>query len=511
MTLALLIGAWLISETISAAENETRLQIRVKSDSPEMLPCRLHVFDVDRNRSVRTQNLPFWHDHFVCNGEIDLKVEPGNYRIEIERGPEWTRGGWGVLVEAGRTEKYTQELLRIADMPSEGWHCGDLHVHRPVEQIPLLMNAEDLHISPVITWWNQKNLWTKEMPPTTLTQQLDDNRIYNVMAGEDEREGGALLFFGLNQPLPITKATREYPSPVKFIEMARQQNPRTWIDIEKPFWWDVPVWLALGKVDSIGIANNHMCRSSMYETEAWGKPRDALRLPPPCGNGYWSQEIYYHVLNAGLHIPPSAGSASGVLPNPVGYNRVYVYTGTETLRDAEQLWWDGLKAGRSFVTNGPLLRVRAYGHPPGHTFRAPAGSMLSIPLKIRLTTLDDVEEIEMIQNGKVVDRIPVTKNPDYSTEWTLNVKESGWFLLRAIAKNQRTFRFASTAPFYVEFGEMKECISRKSAQFFLDWVNERAERVPAKLEEPDQLREVLDYHNRAREFWQKRVAAANAE
>ena len=48
---------------------------------------------------------------------------------------------------------------------------------------------------------------------------------------------------------------------------------------------------------------------------------------PRSGNGYWSQEIYYHLLNCGLRLPPSAGSASGVLPNPVGYNRVYVHVG----------------------------------------------------------------------------------------------------------------------------------------------------------------------------------------
>src|SRR5262249_705740 len=85
------------------------------------------------------------------------------------------------------------------------------------------------------------------------------------------------------------------------------------------------------QIDSIGLANNHMCRDRMYEDEAWGKPRIAERLPAPLGNGYWSQEIYYHVLNCGLRIPPSAGSASGVLPNPVGYDRVYVHVGPISL------------------------------------------------------------------------------------------------------------------------------------------------------------------------------------
>jgi len=30
--------------------------------------------------------------------------------------------------------------------------------------------------------------------------------------------------------------------------------------------------------------------------------------------------------------------------------------------------------------------------------------------------------------------------------------ESGWFLVRVITDNPKTFRFASTAPYYVEIG-----------------------------------------------------------
>ena len=43
-----------------------------------------------------------------------------------------------------------------------------------------------------------------------------------------------------------------------------------WIDAEKPFWWDMPIWLASGKIDSIGLANNHMQRDGMLTNEAWG-------------------------------------------------------------------------------------------------------------------------------------------------------------------------------------------------------------------------------------------------
>ena len=39
---------------------------------------------------------------------------------------------------------------------------------------------------------------------------------------------------------------------------------------------------------------------------------------------------------------------------------------------------------------------------------------------------------------------------------TVRFERSGWFLVRAIASEEKTFRFASTAPFYVEIGPEKE-------------------------------------------------------
>src|SRR5262249_60522616 len=95
------------------------------------------------------------------------------------------------------------------------------------------------------------------------------------------------------------------------------KDEEAWTEGGKPFWWEVPAWVAAKQVDSIGIANNHMCRDRMYETEAWGKRRVVERYPAPRGNGYWSQDIYYRLLDCGLRIPPSAGSASGRLPHPL--------------------------------------------------------------------------------------------------------------------------------------------------------------------------------------------------
>ena len=493
-----------IPTVIGAQAAQVEIAVQEKP-SGRPVPCRIHLKD-SAGKPQRAPGLPFWFDHFDCPGMARLPLDPGRYTIEIERGPEYARVADAFEVKEYGKHRFTYELKRLIDLAGEGWWSGELHVHRPVEAIELLMRAEDLHVAPVITWWNKQNLWAKKKLPDKTLIRFDNNRFYQVTAGEDEREGGALLYFNLAKPLPITAATREYPSPMTFVAEAHLLDEDVWIDIEKPFWWDVALWLASGRMKSIGLANNHMCRDRMYESEAWGKPRLVERLPAPLGNGYWTQEIYYHLLNAGLRIPPSAGSASGVLPNPVGYNRVYVHLGSELTYEN---WWQGLRAGRSFVTNGPLLRVRADDKLPGHVFIAEAGRTLKLELRASLTSNDPIRHLEIIKNGQVERKVAVGELAKTGALGAVTFRESGWFLVRAIADNKKTFRFASTAPFYVEIGAKKERISKSSAQFFLDWTRERMTRV--KVDDPAQRQEVLQHHRRAERFWQDRVDKANAE
>ena len=127
------------------------------------------------------------------------------------------------------------------------------------------------------------------------------------------------------------------------------------------------MWLASGMVDSIGIAHNHMQRGGVLANEAWGRPRDKQRFLIPRQRLLDARDLLSR-LNCGLRLPPTGGSASGVLPNPVGYDRVYVHLDDDLTYGK---WWDGLKAGRVFVSNGPLLRCRANGELPGHIFTTP--------------------------------------------------------------------------------------------------------------------------------------------
>lgn len=78
--------------------------------------------------------------------------------------------------------------------PGEGWWGGETHVHRPAADAELLMRADDLAVARVISWWNRTNPWLKQTPPAPQPVGFDGTRSWHALGGEDERDGGALLF-----------------------------------------------------------------------------------------------------------------------------------------------------------------------------------------------------------------------------------------------------------------------------------------------------------------------------
>jgi hypothetical protein len=502
-----------------AAGGKGELEVRViDKDTGKPIAARMHLKDA-KGKPVKVPKVPYWNDHFVFEDKIRLELPLGMYTFEMERGPEYrTMSGYFTL-EKGANDAKEVVLSRYIDMSKAGWWSGDMHIHRDPKEIELHMLAEDLHVAPVITWWNDRNVFKDKGPPKETQVTFGDNRMYNLLAGEDEREGGALLYFNLDKPLPVSGSKREYPSPMKFVEQAKM-NPAVHIDIEKPFWWDMPTWVASGQVNSIGLAHNHMHRDGVYSGEAWGKARDTKLYPEPRGNGRWTMDIYFNLLNAGIRLPPSAGSASGVLPNPVGYNRVYVHCGDKLTWES---WFENLRKGRVVVTNGPMMQPRVHCTPakaagqdvdpegalPGHVFQVEEGESVELDVALNLSTRDKIQYLEVIKDGKVAHEVRLD-------EWAkkeghlppIKFEKSGWLAVRGVADAEKTYRFAMTGPYYVQVG-YKPTVSKKSAQFFLDWVVERAKRI--KLDDEAQKAEVLEYHRMARDFWKKKVDEANSE
>ncbi len=483
--------------------------IVVDKQTGQPIPCRMHLRSANGRPRV-PKKAAAWDDHFVVPGRITLDLPIGNYSFEVERGLEYlvVRGHFSINNSLA-DDSQKLELQRFTDLSKEGWWSGDVDVRRPAQDIQLLMQAEDLHVVPLQTWWNGH---TQPLLPKTAEKQLlvsfPEDRYAYLMAGEQTRPGGSLLYFNLPAPLNLGAANSEYPPISKDVSKARETT-HAWIDATRPYWWDLPAWVANHDVDSIQVLNGNVCRGKVINQETGGKPRDLSSFGGPWGNAQWSQEIYFHLLNCGLRMPLTAGSGSGVAPNPVGYNRVYVYVPEEFSYDK---WWEGLRAGRVVLTNGPILVPKVNGFEPGHVFQAAKGEELELEVGLTLSIRDpdqqQISYLEVVENDQVKLSIRFAEYAKSGKLPRLRFQRSGWFLLRVVTDFRPSYRFAMTGPYWVDFGDERP-VSKRSAKFFLDWVYERARQI--QIDNPAQRSEVLQYHRKARDFWQDLLSKANAD
>lgn len=487
---------------VLAAGGELRL-IVLDAETGQPVACRMTLRSQNgKPRLIRT--LPHWHDHFVLDGRLTLKLPRGTYEFEIERGPEYVNAyGHFEMLDNSNDEK-TVELKRGINMAAGGWWSGDFDVRRPTRDLKLLMQAEDLHVLVGLPPPDKKNASMVVNGAGAGPVQFDGNRFYDLSATLDQRDGGPLLLFGAAAPLDPQAPRYAGKAGLQDL-LAPLERAELWVDVPQPSAWDLPLWLAAGVVDSIELANRDLGRPPAAVAERAGMPRDRVRFAGPRGAGLWSQFIYYQALNAGFRIPPTAGSGSGESHNPVGCNRLYVYAGDELSYEG---WWEGLRAGRVVVTNGPLIQPIVAGKRPGHVFRAAAGQALDFDVNLNLTTRDPISYLEIVKNGQVEEAVRIDEWARHGGRLpALSFDESGWFLVRAVTDVDKTYRFASTGPYYVEIGDRPH-ISRGACQFFLDWLDERIKSLSSGGKASPSALAPFDA---ARAYWQRRLDEATAE
>ena len=263
------------------------------------------------------------------------------------------------------------------------------------------MEADDLHVAEVVTWRNDKTRRGDRLPKEPIVC-FDHNRYYNQMAGASVRSGHRIAAVQSPAPLKLPATEGEYPPIVKLLLDARGKG-NLWVDVSRPFWWDLPMLVATGQVDSIEVAHGQMCRETVISSEKGGRPRDRVRYPDPWGNAQWSMYIYFQLLECGLRIPPSAGSGVGRVAQPGGLQpRLRPRRRRFHLREVVAR----ISRRPGVVTNGPLLKPLANGELPGHVFQADKGAKLDFEISLTLWTREPVSYLEIIKNGKVEHSVP---------------------------------------------------------------------------------------------------------
>jgi hypothetical protein len=446
--------------------------------------------------------------NFIAPGKFEIALPADTYTLTIERGPEYYPETRRIGIQKGVQHSERIELRRWINMNALGWYSGDLHNHRRWEDMPELLLANDLNLAPTLTQWFSTNYFRtgqpdSSAPPVVPTvgavRVVDATHAYSIADTEVERmyEGpGAICMLALRFPLAFRGDLVSPPNTV-FTELAHRQCG--YVDAEKIIWRDTVALVALGQVDFAGLVCNHFNRHGVIVKIDDIDGPIAMEKPEyltPEGIPLWFMEIYYKFLNCGFRLPVSAGSATGVMPSPLGFNRVYVYLpGGFEYHD----WFRGLKAGRSFGTNGPMLFLTVNDDKPGARLYLPerGGDVNRLRLRAEARSARELDRLEIIWSGQVVKTIRASGGSrELHVEYEFDAQRSGWFAarvfekpapaiemdvqktgwlsLRVSEKPAQASRFAHTSPIYVRVGNDPGLVP-EDAKFFLDWIDREIE------------------------------------
>jgi hypothetical protein len=234
--------------------------------------------------------------------------------------------------------------------------------------------------------------------------RIDDRHlftIYNIEYEPSRSPTGAVLLMGMNKLIEGGN-----PPPLEPVfDQAHQRGG--FVDMEKHSWAWAPVIAATGKCDAFELANNHHWREKCLYID-FEVPMRSLKPDYPQTIEGWTLygfDSWYTYLNCGFDLAPIAGTANGVHPNPFGHSRVYVKC-TDAARAASgnrlelSVWRRNMRAGRSFVTTGPVLFFEVAGRVPGDEMRL--NGPQKVTCRVQLKSLSKPERVEIVRGGELV-------------------------------------------------------------------------------------------------------------
>ncbi len=136
-------------------------------------------------------------------------------------------------------------------------------------------------------------------------------------------------------------------------------------------------------------------------------------------------------------------------------------------------WIEGLRTGRSFVTNGPMLEFSVGTAQLGDTIKLDAARELAVIAKAQ--SHFPMAKVEVLYNGEVVASVPLSDNKQNATiENSIKIDRSGWLALRASGPGNVDHPVGSldahTSSIYVEVAG-SPAGARADAEFFLKWID----------------------------------------
>ena len=375
---------------------------------------------------------------FYVDGAFDVLVPPGAYTVGLSKGFEYVQQS--IALDVPSSSGLTREvaLARWVDMPARGWYSSDDHIHlrrSPGDDAAIVrwIAAEDIHVGNLLhmgDFWTTY-YWQYAFGPKG--RYHESGRW--ISPGQEEPrtpEIGHTISLGASQ---LVRFRGDYYSYDRLFDRVHE----------------------LGGVT--GFAHQgilfHGYRGMVLNTLR-GK-NDFLELAQFCApGGPLPLDHYYMFLDLGVRLTALAGSdfpwcgrgpAFG-LPAPaiaqIGNARFYTYVGGPLSFES---WLAALKAGRTFVTTGPMVLLTVNDRIPGDTLDVKPGARIRVVAEaLGHASQVPLKSLEIVGHGRVLARADGQGAARLAAEIDLPVSHGMWIAAKAEAG---VAQLAHTTPVYV--------------------------------------------------------------
>ena len=364
---------------------------------------------------------------FYVSGSYEARVPAGTYEVVVSRGIEYRFHHGKVEIRPDETSTVPVALERYVDQPARGWYSGDAHIHIQRDTVRddntwAQVAAEDVHVANLLQMGNMAGTHFGQ-PDWGAAGRFERDGHALVSGQEDPRtvHRGHTIHHNLQRPLHlgpesyflyhrVFEESRLQGGVSGYAHQAELFNGRRGIALDVPF----------GIVDFVEILQQG-------------------RLPT---------DLWYGFLNLGYKLLPAAGSDFPYMDLP-GVVRSYVKIDGPFSVDA---WFDSFRAGRLYVTNGPLLEVTVDGRLPGDELHVEPGAAVEVVAEALLNPdLDRLDRLELVVHGEVVGIEPANGRDRVRLRRTVTADRSLWLAVRAFGERQEpgNITVAHSAPLYV--------------------------------------------------------------
>jgi hypothetical protein len=320
---------------------------------------------------------------FYTAGHASVSLPPGSYALRVFKGNEFRTARRTIEITSGETQSETLSLTRWTNPLQSGWVGADDHIHITrdrAEQNPWLlewMRAEGMAVA------NLLQMGTADQFDVTPQYAFGDAGVY----GEGTGEGETRLFAG-----------QEHPR-THFLGHTITLGAREAIDLRDSYIEYDGFWRESERLGGVsGFA--HFGQGPAQDGLALSAPSGRIHFIEVLQTEYAAYRVWYELLDMGFRIAPSAGTDWPCIPSLPGRERVYVGIKGDLDRAS---FVKGMRAGRTFVSNGPILELRVEDAEIGDEL------LLAGPRSVHVEgrayfdpEREDIRELDLVVGGKTV-------------------------------------------------------------------------------------------------------------